>query len=410
MASPPHNSYSFPGGARSPPHLPSLTTSSLSKKRAADGSGPSLNMKRRKGSVMSVGSAHPLRQTSFPPDEAPGGARSPSVDIDAMSYVSGTAQSVVSAAASAAPTIPAGPPKKKRGRKSKAEKAREQTPSVVGAGAGGKPGTAPPSEVGGSTVGRGAKSAAGGKDQGVQQEDQDDDEGPTEVAATADTLTKEQKEEEHRQRGMLINAFSPDQFDRFENWRAANLSKAGVRRLINATISQSVTENVVIGMRAVAKVFIGDIIEGARRVQAEWIEKTGEKQTDLPSPPAMPHAAASNNNNSNLGGEGQPQPQTQGNSATQTNGENGEGADAAAAEKGDETMPDASQQEKEKEKEKERDDRRGPLRPEHLREALRRYKMGFEGGGVGMQLIWHQQQQNGVERFPTRTGSRRIFR
>ncbi|KAK3350463.1 hTAFII28-like protein conserved region-domain-containing protein [Neurospora tetraspora] len=399
MASPPHNNYSFPGGARSPPHLPSLTTSSLSKKRAADGAGPSPNMKRRKGSVMSIGSAHPLRQTSFPPDEAPGGARSPSVDIDAMSYVSGTAQSVGSAAASAAPTVPAGPPKKKRGRKSKAEKAREQTPSVV-AGTSGKPGTAPPSEVGGSTVGRGAKSAAGGKEGagGQGQEDQDDDEGPTEVAATADTLTKEQKEEEHRQRGMLINAFSPDQFDRFENWRAANLSKAGVRRLINATISQSVTENVVIGMRAVAKVFIGDIIEGARRVQAEWIEKTGEKQTDLPSPPATPHAAASNN----PGGEGQGQSQTQG-SSSRTNGENKEGADAAA-EKSDENMPDASQQEKE------RDDRRGPLRPEHLREALRRYKMSFEGGGVGMQLIWHQQQQNGVERFPTRTGGRRIFR
>lgn len=162
-------------------------------------------------------------------------------------------------------------------------------------------------------------------------------------------------------------------------------------------------------MRAVAKVFIGDIIEGARRVQAEWIEKTGEKQTDLPSPPATPHAAASSSNiNSNLGGEGPQQSQTQGNSATHTNGENGEGGDAAAADKGDENMPDASQQEKEKEKE--RDDRRGPLRPEHLREALRRYKMGFEGGGVGMQLIWHQQQQNGVERFPTRTGGRRIFR
>lgn len=359
-------------------------------------------MKRRKGSVMSIGSAHPLRQTSFPPDEAPdgGGARSPSVDIDAMSYVSGTAQSVVSAAASAAPTVPTGPPKKKRGRKSKAEKAREQTPSVVGTS--GKPGTAPPSEVGGSTVGRGAKSAAGGKEgQSGQQDDQDDDEGPTEVAATADTLTKEQKEEEHRQRGMLINAFSADQFDRFENWRAANLSKAGVRRLINATISQSVTENVVIGMRAVAKVFIGDIIEGARRVQAEWIEKTDEKQTDLPSPPATPGAAGSNNNAT---GEGQSQSQTQGDNS-QTNGEHKEGEDAAA-EKSDESMPDASQQEKEKE----RDDRRGPLRPEHLREALRRYKMSFEGGGVGMQLIWHQQQQNGVERFPTRTGGRRIFR
>ncbi|KAK3947636.1 hTAFII28-like protein conserved region-domain-containing protein [Pseudoneurospora amorphoporcata] len=407
MASPPnHNNYSFPGGARSPPHLPSLTTSSLSKKRAADGpGGPSPNMKRRKGSVMSIGSAHPLRQTSFPPDEAPGGggARSPSVDMDAMSYVSGTGQSVVSAAASAAPTaaVPTGPPKKKRGRKSKAEKAREQTPSLAGgAGAGGKPGTAPPSEVGGSTVGRGAKSAAaGGKDGQGQQEDQDDDEGPTEVAATADTLTKEEKEEEHRQRGMLINAFSADQFDRFENWRAANLSKAGVRRLINATISQSVTENVVIGMRAVAKVFIGDIIEGARRVQAEWIEKTDEKQTDLPSPPATPHHAAASNSNA-----ASQQPQTQGGDP-QPNGENKEGGDTAA-DKSDENMPDASQ----KEKEKERDDRRGPLRPEHLREALRRYKMSFEGGGVGMQLIWHQQQQNGVERFPTRTGGRRIFR
>lgn len=138
-------------------------------------------------------------------------------------------------------------------------------------------------------------------------------------------------------------------------------------------------------------------------MQAEWIEKTDEKQTDLPSPPATPGAATSNNN---AGSESQQQSQIQSQGdSTQTNGENKEGGDAAA-EKGDESMPDASQQEKEKE----RDDHRGPLRPEHLREALRRYKMGFEGGGVGMQLIWHQQQQNGVDRFPTRTGGRRIFR
>ena len=117
-------------------------------------------------------------------------------------------------------------------------------------------------------------------------------------------------------------------------------------------------------MRAVAKVFIGDIIESARRVQAEWIEKTGEKQTDLPTPPASVAGTP------DADGEGE-QPE------------------AAAVDK---------------------DDRRGPLRPEHLREAVRRYKMGFEGGGVGMQQIWHHQQQNGVERFPTRTGGRRIFR
>jgi len=30
---------------------------------------------------------------------------------------------------------------------------------------------------------------------------------------------------------MLINSFNSEQFDRFENWRAANLGKASVRRV-----------------------------------------------------------------------------------------------------------------------------------------------------------------------------------
>ncbi|KAL2159051.1 hypothetical protein VTH06DRAFT_2810 [Thermothelomyces fergusii] len=351
MASPsPHSPPS------SHPQQSSINNMSSNKKRTADGAAaPAL--KRRKPSTISTASgptsAHPLRQTSFPPDvddssSALFGARSPSADADAMSLVSG---SQVSTAA---------PLKKKRGRKSKAEKAREQTPSVAGGRA--------PTAVSGTSEGggRGSKSVAGGA--GGGDDGEGEDEGPTEVAATADVRTKEQKEEEHRLRGMLISALSEDQFYRFENWRAANLSKASVRRLVNATISQSVAENVVIGMRAVAKVFIGDIIESARRVQGEWIEKLGEKQTDLPTPP--PTAA--------------PTPTADG----------GETDDAQKVET----------------KDPEVDDRRGPLRPEHLREAVRRYRKGFEGGGVGMQWIFHQQQQGGVERFPTRTGGRRIFR
>jgi transcription initiation factor TFIID subunit 11 len=117
-------------------------------------------------------------------------------------------------------------------------------------------------------------------------------------------------------------------------------------------------------MRAVAKVFIGDVIESARRVQGEWIERMGEKQTDLPTPRKAAADATTN-------------------------------ADEQADIRG---------------KDLEADDRRGPLRPEHLREAVRRYRKGLEGGGVGMQWVYHQQQQGGVERFPTRTGGRRIFR
>lgn len=186
-----------------------------SKKRASEG-GNSPAQKRRKASTMSASSsAHPLRQTSFPPDESqsgtPNGARSPS--IDSMSLVSG---SQVSAAA---------PAKKKRGRKSKAEKAREQTPSVAG-------GTAATTVSGGaSDVGRGSK--RGGYKGGAAGEDdeEDADGGVVEVAATAQARTAEQKAEEHRLRGMLINAFTPDQFDRYENWRAAGLSKNAVKRV-----------------------------------------------------------------------------------------------------------------------------------------------------------------------------------
>ncbi|KAK4185871.1 hTAFII28-like protein conserved region-domain-containing protein [Podospora australis] len=363
----------------SPSQLPSLNTMT-NKKRTADGGPVTPALKRRKASAMSIsssvaGSAHPLRQTSFPPDDPTTSfhsARSPSADMDMdnMSLVSG---SQVSAA-----------PKKKRGRKSKAEKAREQTPSVVG-------GRGTASLVSGTA---GGKSTTGGGGKNNEEEGADDDnDGPTEVAATAAALTKEQKEEEHRMRGLLISAFSPDQFDRFENWRAANLSKASVRRLVNATISQSVAENVVIGMRAVAKVFIGDIIESARRVQGEWIEKTGEKQTDLPTPPATAAPSPSvdtiatqtlTQTESQPGTQTETQTETQ--TATQTQTQQTAALNAEV------------------------EDRRGPLRPEHLREAMRRYRAGLEGGGVGMQGLWHQQQQSGVERFPTRTGGRRIFR
>jgi len=125
--------------------------------------------------------------------------------------------------------VSAAPTKKKRGRKSKAEKAREQTPSVAGGGApttisGGA------SDVGRAGKGGGSKGAAGDEDE------EDADREVVEVAATAQARTAEQKAEEHRLRGMLINAFTPEQFDRYENWRAAGLSKNAVKRVSLVTV------------------------------------------------------------------------------------------------------------------------------------------------------------------------------
>jgi transcription initiation factor TFIID subunit 11 len=107
-------------------------------------------------------------------------------------------------------------------------------------------------------------------------------------------------------------------------------------------------------VKAVAKLFAGEIIESARNVQAEWI-MAGEKQTELPTPP----------------------PST----------------DEAGAEAESEDV----------------DLKRGPMRPDHLREAWRRYRVSGESYGVGVQQLWHAQQASGAERFATRTG-RRLFK
>lgn len=108
---------------------------------------------------------------------------------------------------------------------------------------------------------------------------------------------------------------------------------------------------VATAVKAVAKLFAGEIIEGARNVQAEWV-LSGEKQSDLPTPPPSNEEA---------------------------------------------------------ENEEEVDLKRGPLRPDHLREAWRRYKLSHESRGVGVQQLWHAQQGTGVERFATRTRNR-LFR
>lgn len=88
-------------------------------------------------------------------------------------------------------------------------------------------------------------------------------------------------------------------------------------QVVNATVSQSVPQMVSTAVKAVAKLFVGEILEAARSVQGEWIE-AGEKQSELPTPPSLTHP-----------------------------GEDGK-VDAGTP--------------------------RGPLRPDHLREAWRRYK------------------------------------
>jgi len=149
---------------------------------------------------------------------------------------------------------------------------------------------------------------------------------------------------------MLVNAFDAEQFSRYEAWRACKLPESTVRRIVNQTLSQSAPASVILAVRSVAKLFAGDLIESARRVQSQWVEASEESQTGLPSPPA------------------------------------------------DDV------------KLKEKEARRGPLLPDHMREAIRRIKMERDGGLAGQLGLWQLQSQSGVERFGVKAMGKRLMK
>lgn len=204
MASPPN--YAHSPTATSPPYQHSQI--SMGKKRgASDMAGaPPSTLKRRKASTLSISSssAHPLRQTSFPP-EAADGRRSPSVD-DA-SVVSGSAVSA--------------PAKKKRGRKAKGAEAssKEATPSLVG-----------------STSRRAGSPTDKEKE---QQEEEDEDANAMQME---NAQSEEQKNEERRLRGVLAQALDRVQYDRYEKWRAVRIPEAPVRRVSFPPCPQRTTD------------------------------------------------------------------------------------------------------------------------------------------------------------------------
>lgn len=314
---------------------------------------------------------HPLRQTSFPASEVQAGVYTPTGPRSETGSVSASLISGFSGTTGG---------KRSRGRPKKRKWQTDDTPNGRGIGgleyedadenennhqeasssilSGLNDNNGP--YHGRRNRGDGTKSVmsgGGGPSGGAAAEEDDDDAN----APLADPDSDESrrlhaelaKEKEHI--AQLQEALTPDQMQRYTSYLRTKLKGTTLKRIVNQTVSQSVTANPLQAVQWVGKVFVGEIVELARVVQGEW---------------AVAWEAAK------LGRE-------EGERRRRRTGEKGDEPEGGESPKSTTAPTTAPLVEPTQDLYDGANPHRGGLLPDHLREAVRRYKADGEGGGTG---------------------------
>ncbi|OQO15184.1 hypothetical protein B0A48_00567 [Cryoendolithus antarcticus] len=359
MASPPPPSSSPPalGGLTLPRQRPALTLPTAS----------ALASRKPPTTSTATLSSHPLRQTSFPPEGQTSPRYSPSVTPD-------FSDSEITSAISGPTTTSTGKLKRKRGEKRKLGRPRKEGSLLPDPELRSSPSHPPPPQDDPSS---------------------DSDASADDPLASRSHLDAAYRQQQSDQKSML--ALMPEwQRGQYAQWHAFKLNKADVRKLVNQTLSQSVPANVVNVVSSYLKIFAGQVVEGAREVQGEWMleeglrkkRRTGDGEGEVAGVKKEGGESAEGNGELLLGSD-DTQPDSEGTIEGQHAG-------------GQNDLPDAALGWSREVDELDR----GPLLADHLREAVRRMKKSRAGGSVGFTGL----SLEGREVAAPRMGGRRLFR
>lgn len=292
---------------------------------------------------------HPLRQTSFPAEPLYGSAAR-----SARSETGSVSNSLLSGVSSK--VAPRG-----RGRPRKSAQLNDADVRSATAGGADKDNASQADGYGrGGTRGKSVISARSGAVD-AEEDDEGDIDGMLENMDEQERRQAEEEETKQEQRReRLADTLDMDQYSRYNQWRALSLNNSTIKRLVNSIVSQSVTTAPLQAVRIYGKWFVGEIVERAREVQVDFAKAYDETRLA---------ERASREKELEVLEEKQKQGTT---------------TDAQSR-----LIVKDIEQLKKDVKAYLPNPHRGGLLPEHLREALRRYKADGEGGGVGFQSMSH---------------------
>uniref|UniRef100_V5ERX6 Transcription initiation factor TFIID subunit 11 n=2 Tax=Kalmanozyma brasiliensis (strain GHG001) TaxID=1365824 RepID=V5ERX6_KALBG len=110
--------------------------------------------------------------------------------------------------------------------------------------------------------------AAPQEDEEADDEEVEADDGVEELGKDHFSTQEAIYAAQQRNMGLLSMVMDEDQLDRHMASRRGALNKTSVRKLVNHVLSQSVSQHVAMVVSGVAKIFVGEIVEKAREIQA----------------------------------------------------------------------------------------------------------------------------------------------